>query len=158
MSCLALRAPTESSPKLSAVVDDVRVLRLLRSLTDALATLRVEAEASASRRADPMWLAGVKYTFVIAIEGCVDVAQHFCSSEGWGPPADNGSTMTLLGRHGVLEVDLASRLRQAVGFRNVLVHDYVEVEDSIVLARLTDLTDLDAFVADVAAYLEAVDG
>lgn len=37
-------------------------------------------------------------------------------------------------------------MRQAVGFRNVLVHEYVTVDDAVVLARLTDLEDLDAFV------------
>src|ERR1700684_1195956 len=32
-------------------------------------------------------LRGVKYTFVTAIEACVDGAQHICATEGWGPPA-----------------------------------------------------------------------
>jgi len=31
-----------------------------------------------------MWLGGVKYTFVTAIEACVDVAQHICATEGVG--------------------------------------------------------------------------
>ena len=47
--------------------------------------------------------------------------------------------------------DLAVHMRQAVGFRNVLVHEYVEVDDRIVLDRLTDLDDLDRFVEQVAA-------
>jgi hypothetical protein len=40
------------------------------------AVLRQEAGASRERRRDPIWLRGVKYTFVTAIEACVDVAQH----------------------------------------------------------------------------------
>jgi len=56
------------------MVDEVRVLRLLRSVTDDLAVLREEALADARRRADALWLRGVKYTFVTAIEACVDVA------------------------------------------------------------------------------------
>jgi uncharacterized protein YutE (UPF0331/DUF86 family) len=44
-------------------------------------------------------------------------------------------------------------MRQAVGFRNVLVHEYVEVDDRIVLDRLTDLDDLDRFVEQVVTYL-----
>ena len=39
--------------------------------------------------------AGVKYTFVTAIEACVDVAQHICATEGWGPPTDNGDAVRL---------------------------------------------------------------
>ena len=135
------------------MVDEVRVLRLLRSISDDLAVLRAEASADPGRRADPLWLRGVKYTFVTAIEAGVDVAQHVCASKGWGPPRDNGDAIRLLGAHGVLSADLADRLRRAVGFRNVLVHDYVEVDDGIVLERLANLADLDDFVAVVADWV-----
>ncbi len=135
------------------MVDEVRVLRLLRSISDDLAVLRAETSADPERRADPLWLRGVKYTFVTAIEAGVDVAQHVCASEGWGPPRDNGDAVLLLGAHGVLAADLADRLRRAVGFRNVLVHDYVEVDDGIVLERLANLADLEDFVAVVAAWV-----
>jgi uncharacterized protein YutE (UPF0331/DUF86 family) len=135
------------------VVDEVRVLRLLRSISDDLAVLRAEASADPGRQADPIWLRGVKYTFVTAIEASVDVAQHVCASQGWGPPRDNGDAIRLLGAHGVLSADLADRLRRAVGFRNVLVDDYVEVDDGIVLERLVNLCDLDDFVSVVAAWV-----
>lgn len=135
------------------MVDEVRVLRLLRSISDDLAVLRAEASADPGRQADPLWLRGVKYTFVTAIEASVDVAQHVCASQGWGPPRDNGDAIRLLGAHGVLSADLADRLRRAVGFRNVLVDDYVEVDDGIVLERLVNLCDLDDFVSVVAAWV-----
>ena len=135
------------------MIDEDRVLRLLRSIADDTAVLRQEAEASQERRRDPIWLRGIKYTFVTAIEACVDVAQHMCATEGWGPPADNGDAVRLLGEHGVLTADLAISMRRAVGFRNVLVHDYIEVDDQIVIGRLKGLSDLDEFVRQVAAYV-----
>jgi uncharacterized protein YutE (UPF0331/DUF86 family) len=135
------------------VVDEVRVLRLLRSISDDLAVLYAEASADPGRRADPLWLRGVKYTFVTAIEAVVDVAQHLCASQGWGPPRDNGDAIRLLGVHGVLPLDLANSVRRAVGFRNVLVHDYIEVDDAIVLERLANLGDLDDFLSVVAAWV-----
>lgn len=137
------------------MVDKERVLRLLRAIADDTAVLRKEAGASQERRQDPIWLRGVKYTFVTAIEACVDVAQHICATEGWGPPADNGDAIRLLGEHGVLTANLATSVRKAVGFRNVLVHDYVEVDDSIVVGRLDSISDLDDFVRQVAAFATA---
>ena len=137
------------------MVDETRVLRLLRSVTDDLALLRAESAADDSRRADRLWLPGIKYTLVTAIEACVDVAQHLCASEGWGPPRDNGDALELLGRHGVLDSGLATQMRRAAGFRNVLVHEYVEVDDEIVLSRLKDLSDLDSFVAAVAEWVSS---
>ncbi len=138
------------------MVDDVRVLRLLRAVSDDLSVLRAEAVAGPSRRQDPIWLRGVKYAFVTAIEACVDCAQHLCSSQGWGPPSDNGDAMRLLGEHGVVPPPLATAMRQAVGFRNVLVQEYVTVDDTVVLVRLQDLSDLDGFVAAVAHYVSGV--
>ncbi|WP_232425396.1 HepT-like ribonuclease domain-containing protein [Pseudofrankia inefficax] len=42
---------------------------------------------------------------------------------------------------------------EAVGFRNVLVHDYIQVDDDIVTGRLKDLGDLEDFVRSIARYL-----
>jgi uncharacterized protein YutE (UPF0331/DUF86 family) len=140
------------------VVDEVRVARLLRAIADDEAVLRREAAADEGRRADPLWLRGVKYTFITAIEACIDVAQHLCSSEGWGPPRDNGHALLLLGEHGVLSSELAIAMRQAVGFRNVLVHDYVTVDDEVVVARLRDLSDLPAFIRAVGSLLGPAPG
>lgn len=137
------------------MVDEIRILELLRSVSDDLAVLRREAATGASRRADPLWLRGVKYTFVTAIEACLDVAQHICASEGRGPPRTNADALRVLGRHGVLAPELAARVARAVGFRNVLVHGYVEVDDSVVLARLADPTDLERFVVSIAEWTAA---
>ena len=136
-----------------AVVDEARVLRLLRSVSDDVSVLQRESGADEGRRADPIWLRGVKYTFVTAIEACLDVAQHICATEGWGPPADNGDAVRLLGEHGVCTPALARSIRQAVGFRNVLVHEYIRVNDDIVTDRLKALGDLEDFVSQVAGFV-----
>jgi hypothetical protein len=46
------------------VVDEARVLRLLRSISDDVSVLQRESGADESRRQDPMWLRGVKYTVI----------------------------------------------------------------------------------------------
>ena len=135
------------------MVDETRVLRLLRSVGDDVAVLSREAAADGKRRHDPMWLRGVKYAFITAVEACIDVAQHLCATEGWGPPRDNGDAMAVLARHGVLTEELGAVMRRAVGFRNVLVHEYVGVDDDIVLRRLAQLDDLHGYVASVTDWL-----
>ena len=137
------------------MVDEPRVLRLLRSVSDDLSVLKAAAQSNSDRSSDPLWLRGIKYTFVTAIESCIDVAQHFCASEGWGPPSDNGEAFALLGRHGVLDPVLSRHMRQAAGFRNVLVHDYVRVDDTIVLQRLQDPGDLAEFARQVSEWMTA---
>ena len=135
------------------MVDHVRVARILRRLSEDVSTLEAEARASATRRADPMWMPGVKYSFVTAVEAVVDVAHHLCARQGWAPPEDNGHAIQLLADHHVLDSDLAVALRKASGFRNVLVHGYVGVDDTIVEARLDDLDDLREFSRAVAVFV-----
>ncbi len=117
------------------MVDETRVVRLLRSASGNLASLAREQAADGTRRADPIWLSGVKYFFIAANEGCIEVAQHACGSEKWGPPRDNGDATHVLGERGVITVEVAAAMRRAVDFRNVLVHGYVDVDDAVVLAR-----------------------
>lgn len=94
------------------------------------------------------------YGFIACMGTVVDVAQHVCAAQGWGPPSDNGAAVRLLGERGVLAPDQAERLGKAVGFRNVLVHEYVD--DALVKSRLGDLSDLAGFSEDVVRWLELV--
>lgn len=56
---------------------------------------------------------------------------------------------------GAISAEVASSIRQAVGFRNVLVHEYVQVDDTVVVARIEDLADIDAFIREMAALVES---
>jgi uncharacterized protein YutE (UPF0331/DUF86 family) len=135
------------------VVDELRVRRLLRQVTDTVDFLDAEAVADSSIRTHRRWLDSVKYNFIAGIECCVDIGQHLCAVEGWGPPATNADTFRILAEHGVLPDDLAGRMARASGFRNVLVHEYVEVRDDIVVANLSRTGDLRGFVRCVADWL-----
>ncbi len=135
------------------MVDERRVRRLLQRVSDDLTYLRSRAAADRKLiRDDPDRLAALKYVFVTAIEGCLDVAQHLCASEGWGPPTTNADALRLLGRHGVLANELAESLARAVGFRNLLVHGYADVDDDRVVDQLDRIGDLERFVADVSDW------
>lgn len=89
---------------------------------------------------DPRGLRAVKYSCVTAVEAAIDVAQHLCASEQWGSPTTNADAFTILARRGVIDAELATRLAGAVGFRNVLVHEYAVVDDRRVVAALADWT------------------
>lgn len=134
------------------MVDEGRVARLLRNLGDRASRLDAAAATPEADRHD-LWLDGVKYLFVTSIECCVDVAQHIASSERFPPPDTNAGAIQLLGARGVIGDELATNLGRAVGFRNVLVHQYTDVDDEIVLASLRDVGQLHEFVRAVSAWL-----
>ena len=141
------------------MVDVRRVRRLLQRVEQDLSYLRQRARLSRSEIiGDVDRLSAIKYVFVTAIEGCLSVAQHLCASEGWGPPESNAAAMRLLGREGVLTGPLAESMGRAVGFRNVLVHGYVDVDDEAVVDSLERLSDLEAFVRAVAKWASVDEG
>jgi len=67
-------------------------------------------------------------------------------------PQTNADALRLLGRNGVIESKLGEAIAPAMGFRNVLVHEYAEVDDSVVVANPTVLADLDAFMVQLAGW------
>ncbi len=136
------------------MVDERRLRRLLQRISDDLAYLSQRArEDRQAILEDIDRLAALKYYFLTAIEGCLDVAQHLCASEGWGPPSDNADSMRHLAAHGVLDDSLADTLVQAVRFRNLLIHEYAEIDDERVVAFLDRVGDLEGFVSAIARLI-----
>jgi uncharacterized protein YutE (UPF0331/DUF86 family) len=139
------------------MVDVERLLALLGRVTSRLAVLDGYAEAALvdteELLADEVRLGHLKYTFQTAIEACIDAAQHVVAADGLGTPSSNAQAFRLLGRAGVLPADVATTLSGAVGFRNVLVHGYADVDDRLVLDNLGQLPALRSFVTAMTALL-----
>lgn len=97
----------------------------------------------------------VEHTLQIAIQSALDVASHIASDQRLGEPETNRALFQLLVKAGVLSGDLAQRLAEMAGFRNVLVHGYDEVRVQVVEDVVRNhLGDLDEFVAAVKSHLE----
>ncbi len=139
------------------MVDLERLHRILRRITDDLDHLGAYADADRDELVgDPVRLGHLKYLFITAIEGCIDAAQHVCASEGYGPPQDNdASAVRLLAAHGALDGELADEVAAAVGFRNLLVHGYADIDDERVVSNLDRVADLEAYVDALARLLDA---
>jgi len=83
-----------------------------------------------------------------AVQAAIDLATHAVTTEAYGLPDSVASSFSILERHGVLDAELARRLRGMVGFRNVAIHDYQAIDPAIVESILSrHLDDLRAFAA-----------
>lgn len=67
-----------------------------------------------------------------AVQLCVDIGMHIIADQESAPPETMGETFDVLARTGVLERDLADRMKKAVGFRNIAVHSYGTIDWTIV--------------------------
>jgi uncharacterized protein YutE (UPF0331/DUF86 family) len=135
------------------MVDVERVDRLLSRISDDLRELTGYQSQGEELLTDRTALAATKYYLITAIEGCVRVAQHLIVAEGWPVPESNPDAVRQLGEQRVLPGDLAAAVARSVGFRNLLVHEYAEIDDHRVLHNLRRIEDLQGFVAAVAVWL-----
>ena len=131
------------------------------TLASMLSNLRryvvvLEGMAAAPKEAflaHPDRIGNAKYHFVIAIECCIDIANHIIASENFRFPKDNADSFAVLIEEGVLPETLRESLRGMARFRNRLVHIYWEVDDGRVYENLqTVLGDFHSFARAVAEH------
>jgi uncharacterized protein YutE (UPF0331/DUF86 family) len=91
----------------------------------------------------------------LAVECVLDLANHFIAEAGLPIPETNQDSFSRLEDAGEIDAQLADRLRSWAGFRNVLVHEYIDIDHGIAWAAIQDeLTDLEAFGRWAATKLE----
>jgi uncharacterized protein YutE (UPF0331/DUF86 family) len=131
------------------------IRRHLLALDEALSVLRRHQGVTAAElRADRERTWVVEHGLQLCAQNVLDVATHLAASAGLDTP-DYATALDRLGEMGVLSTEFASRLRALAGFRNVLVHGYLNVDlDEVVSLLGARLEDFVAFAARVDAHLE----
>lgn len=70
----------------------------------------------------------IAHTLQIAIQAALDVASHIVSDERLPEPRTNRELFDLLAKDGWISPDQRQTLRNMVGFRNIVVHGYENVD------------------------------
>lgn len=88
-----------------------------------------------------------------AVQLCVDLALHRLSTTGETTPATMASAFERLAHAEIIDGELAKRMRSAVGFRNLAVHQYEAMDWQIVHAICSrHLDDFRDFAHHVATW------
>ena len=94
----------------------------------------------------------VERELVKAVQCCIDMGARLIALRGWRRPGDNHEVFDVLAEHGVVGCELAGRVKQLVGLRNVLAHEYRRIRNEEVhrhlMASTTVLRDLAARIAE----------
>ena len=133
------------------------VRRRLAALREALSHLRRHSGATPERlRTDVDLRWTVEHGLQLCAQNAIDIATHLATAAGLDAP-DYASAIDRLTDTGVLPAAFGARFRRIAGFRNVLVHDYIEV-DLAVVARVLDenLDDFEEFASLVERSLDLV--
>jgi uncharacterized protein YutE (UPF0331/DUF86 family) len=88
-----------------------------------------------------------------AAEQAIDLANHVIRKGKLGLPKESKESFEILARAKVIPQELADKLKGMVGFRNVMVHQYQELDIKIMVAVIEyRLDDLIAFTAHVMEF------
>jgi len=95
---------------------------------------------------DPEHYGSAERFLQLAIEATMDVGSHIVAEENLGPIDQSRDVPRRLREHGDISEDLEQRWTRMIGFRNILVHEYAELDRSlvyqIVCERLPDLEEI----------------
>lgn len=78
----------------------------------------------------------VERTLQIMIETCADIANHIISDKKMRVPTSYSDTFRVLVENDVIDKDLFSVLDKMAKFRNIVVHQYEDVDAGIVIVIL----------------------
>ena len=96
----------------------------------------------------------VQHTLQLAIQAALDVASHIVSTERLGEPETNRQLFDRLVQAGWLKEELTDTLHAMAGLRNILVHGYRSVDNTVIRDVLENhLGDLLGFVDEIRTRL-----
>lgn len=97
----------------------------------------------------------VERTLQMMIEVCADIANHIISDKGYRIPDGYADTFKVLYEEGIFTQDLFETMMNMAKFRNVIVHHYDKIDETIVLCILKrHLNDFSSFKQAIIDFLK----
>lgn len=88
----------------------------------------------------------------LSIQVCMDIANYLIAQLGLTSPEEPENIFAVLGREGIIDATLARHMVGMVRFRNILVHDYLDIDSLVVYHNLSaELKDFDQFAQQIIA-------
>lgn len=105
----------------------------LQKLDEYLAILRQAQMYSYEEFiASPERYGSVERFLQLALEVLIDLGNHVIADDALGEVGYQRDIPALLAEHGYISPELREKWFQMIGFRNILVHDYAEIDHQIV--------------------------
>ncbi|MCP5265240.1 MAG: DUF86 domain-containing protein [Burkholderiaceae bacterium] len=141
-------------PAIDTAVVDARLRELSRRL-DRLAFRRPASLAQLQADEDLQDI--VTRNLELAVQSAIDIAMHLCAAHG-EVPTSGADAFTRLANQKLISRAQAQRLRRSVGFRNVLAHEYVALDWTVVMHALDEgVADLSSFGRQTVKLLDRLD-
>lgn len=89
-----------------------------------------------------------------AVQAAIDLAHVVIAKYGFGLPSDYGQSFDLLAKHRIIDFEITKVLKKMVGFRNISVHEYQEINGEIVQSIIDHhLDDFEVYYTQVHKFV-----
>ncbi|MHB1128376.1 MAG: type VII toxin-antitoxin system HepT family RNase toxin [Bacillota bacterium] len=136
---------------------DIRVIEArLRKLNAYVGKLKIYRNVDSDEylRNEDMQ-AIVERRLQLAIQVCMDISNYIIAHRRLEIPDEEENIFVVLGSNHIIPRVLAKRIKGMVRFRNILVHDYLEINPAIVYNIMKQsLQDLDEFARAIVRWLD----
>ncbi len=138
------------------MIDKEKIALKLEQLREYVGYLKGYQKCSPDElKSDHTLRGAVERYFQLTAECVIDICEIIISQLKMRKPEEYRQAIEILGENDVLPGAFASHLAPIAGFRNVLVHEYAEVDVDEVYNHLqTDLDDMDRFGRYISDFLE----
>ena len=95
----------------------------------------------------------VERNLEVAIQSCIDIANRIISLDELEKPKDYYGSIIMLGKENILPYDFAQRFAPITGFRNILIHEYLDIDWDEVYKNLQRMNQFYKFMDYVKKWL-----
>lgn len=130
----------------------LRRLHLMRELLDGLESM---SPVSAAKLQENLIVRlAAERALCQLVDTATDINQHIASASGQRPISEYRESFDSAARVGLIDSELAAALKSSVGLRNILVHEYVNVDLTLIAQSAKEAIDTyGKYVKAVADYL-----
>ena len=138
------------------MVDTNVILKRIGRIRKCVATLETIRRTHSKKQflADEMVQAAAERNLQVAIQSVLDICNHVVADMKLEVPDEEKSAFQVLASHKVLPRRLATTFTGMTGMRNVLVHEYLEVDHDRLYATMSE--DLQDFEKLIDAILKLI--
>lgn len=141
------------------MLDRERILAKVDELDGYLKELRQIAPTSFDEYRQPEKRRACERLLQIAVEAVIDICHLLVTGLRLGLPAEEDDLFEKLAQAGIISPQMRETAGRMKGFRNILVHEYGDVDDRIVYEMASErLGDFEVFKEEVLQALSEADG
>ena len=95
----------------------------------------------------------LRYGLFESIQIVIDLACHLVGKYNLGATKSYSECIERLERYGYIDQNLSKKLIAAIGLRNLLIHEYIKIDQEKLYSFLDHIDNFGAFIQSIESYI-----